>query len=229
MSQLIIAVDGPSGAGKSTVSKMLAARLGIVYIDTGAMYRAVALKSKEREVSADDKAALGELAQSSSITFDWQGGENHTFLDGRDVSEEIRTPDVTMLTSRVSSVPEVRAALLVMQRSMAIDRGVIMDGRDIGTVVFPDASFKFYLDANLEERGKRRHLELEEKGTLAGNLELTTEALSKRDRADSARKEAPLKRADDAIYIDTTEMDIDEVVSKMEAFISSKTVLTPEG
>ncbi len=214
---VIVAVDGPSGAGKSTVSRIVAERLGLTYIDTGAMYRAVALKSRNEGIDPGDAEALGKIAREASISFRRVKGENRTFLDGRDVSEEIRSPGISMLTSRISTVPEVRKALVELQRRMGEKGGIIMDGRDIGTVVFPDADFKFYLDASIEVRGKRRHLEL--KGDEAEGVERTVRELAERDRVDSHRKEAPLRRAEDAIYIDTSHLGIDEVVDRMVAEI----------
>lgn len=222
MSGLIIAVDGPSGAGKSTVSKKLAEKMGLVYIDTGAMYRAVALKSKEAAVAPENEAGLGMLAKSVQIKFRRIGGANHTFLDDRDVTMLIREPEISMLTSAVSAVPVVRDAMVALQREMARENDVIMDGRDIGTVVFPDADFKFFVDADLEVRGRRRFLELKEKHDPNVSVEDTLADLERRDRADSERAQAPLKKAEDAIYIDTSGLTPDEVVSKIEDIIKSK-------
>jgi len=222
MLKLIIAVDGPSGAGKSTVSKMLAEKLGLVYIDTGAMYRAIALKSKESLISPEDEESLGVLARNAQIRFKRIEGLNHTFLDGRDVTTLIREPEVSMLTSIVSAVPSVRDAMVTLQREMAAEYGIIMDGRDIGTVVFPDAHFKFFIDADLEVRGKRRYLELKEKHDNKVSEEETLADLARRDKADSERAQAPLKKADDAICIDTTGLSPDEVVEKIEHIINSK-------
>lgn len=216
---LIIAVDGPSGAGKSTASRMIAERMELTYIDTGAMYRAVALKSRNEGVDPEDDAGLGEVARNSDISFKIVAGENRTFLDGSDVSEDIRRPEISMLTSKVSSVPEVRSALVALQRKIGEDGGVIMDGRDIGTVVFPDADIKFFLDADLEERGKRRYLEMSGKRQDLPDISTTTRELAERDRADSERPESPLKRADDAVCIDTTDLSPAEVVEKMEGII----------
>ena len=219
MSNLIIAVDGPSGAGKSTVSKMLAERLNLPYIDTGAMYRAVALKARQESVDLSDSKSLGSIAAAAQISFRSINGENHTFLDAVDVSSEIRSPEVTNLTSIVSAVSEVREALLSLQRKMARENGAIMDGRDIGTVVFPHADFKFYIDADLAVRGKRRHLELKDSRGAVGDLKSTVDQLNSRDKADSERSEAPLKKADDAIYIDTTELSAIDVAARIESII----------
>ena len=220
MKKLIIAVDGPSGAGKSTVSKILSEKLGLTYIDTGAMYRAVALKSKEAHLTHDNVEALGELARTARIRFKRMEGANHTFLDDRDVSILIREPEVTMLTSKVSAIPVVRNAMVDLQRKMALENGVIMDGRDIGTVVFPHADFKFYIDADLEVRGKRRYLELKEKHNENVSAHETLADIARRDKADTERVEAPLKKAEDAIYIDTTGLSPDEVVMKIMNLIN---------
>ena len=219
MSNLIIAVDGPSGAGKSTVSKLLAKRLDLPYIDTGAMFRAVALKSKQESIDVSDSKRLGDMAATAQIAFKSINGENRTFLDAVDVSSAIRTPEITHLTSIISAIREVREALLLLQRKMAKENGAIMDGRDIGTVVFPHADFKFYIDADLSVRGKRRHLELKDSSGTVGDLKSTVDQLNSRDKADSERLEAPLKRADDAIYIDTTRLSAKDVAMKMEAII----------
>jgi len=221
MKRLIVAVDGPSGAGKSTVSKMLASKLGLTYIDTGAMYRAVALKSKREGVDPDDREGLAAIATSCRISFEKKGDRNITCLDGEDVSEDIRDEEISLLTSRVSSVPDVRNAMVKLQREMGIEGRVIMDGRDVGTVIFPDADFKFYLDASLETRGNRRHLELQEKAGRDIEVNETIRDMAARDQADSTREESPLKIADDAVYIDTTGLSVAEVVRKMEDIISS--------
>lgn len=219
MSNLIIAVDGPSGAGKSTVSKLLAERLNLPYVDTGAMYRAVALKAKQESINVTDSKRLGDMAATAQISFRSINGENRTFLDDVDVSSKIRNPEITHLTSIVSAIREVREALLLLQRKMAKESGAIMDGRDIGTVVFPHADFKFYIDADLSVRGKRRHLELKGKSGTVGDFKSTVDQMSSRDKADSERSEAPLKRADDAIYIDTTELSAKDVAIKIESII----------
>lgn len=216
---VVIAVDGPSGAGKSTVSRSVAERLGLAYIDTGAMYRAVALKAKRSGVSVEDVSALESLARGCSINFRKEGAENRTMLDGEDVSEDIRTPEISLLTSRVSAVPGVRMSLVELQRAMGRAGGVIMDGRDVGTVIFPDTPFKFFLDASLDVRGKRRHLELSEKGGHVADEASTMREMSERDMADSSREESPLVRAEDAIYIDTSVMTQEEVAVRIEQLV----------
>lgn len=228
MSNLIIAVDGPSGAGKSTVSKLLAKRLNLPYIDTGAMFRAVALKAKQESIDVRDSKRLGDMTVSAEISFKSINGENRTFLDAVDVSSAIRTPEITHFTSIVSAIREVREALLSLQRKMAKENGAIMDGRDIGTVVFPHADFKFYIDADLSVRGKRRHLELKETVGATDDLRSTVDQINKRDKADSERLEAPLKRADDAIYIDTSKLSAEGVAMKMESIIlKNKVTIQP--
>ncbi len=216
LASVVIAVDGPSGAGKSTVSKSVAEKLGLAYIDTGAMYRAVALKARRIGADLDDAEALEAVAKGCLISFKKVGGDNRTILDGEDVSEAIRTPEISLLTSRVSAVPGVRKALVEIQRAMGKEGGVIMDGRDVGTVIFPDTPFKFFLDASLEIRGKRRHLELKEKGTDIADEASTIREMAERDDADFSREEAPLVKAEDAIYIDTSLMAQKEVAAQIE-------------
>ncbi len=210
-----IAIDGPSGAGKSTIAKKLAAALEIDYIDTGAMYRAVGYKMMNEGIGLTDRAAIKNMLDATDI--DFRHGE--TILDGMIISGEIRTPAITRLASDASAFPEVRKKLVAMQREMGERRCVIMDGRDIGTNVFPDAKYKFFLTASVEERARRRWLELREKGR---NLRLEDVAadISERDHNDSSRPLNPLKKAEDAIEIDTTNMDIDEVVRYILNLIS---------
>ena len=219
LASVVIAVDGPSGAGKSTVSKSVAEKLGLAYIDTGAMYRAVALKSRRTGADLDDAEALEGVAKGCIISFKKADGDKRTILDGEDVSEAIRTPEISLLTSRVSAVPGVRRALVEIQRGMGRVGGVIMDGRDVGTVIFPDTPFKFFLDASLEIRGKRRHLELKEKGGDIVDEASTIREMAERDDADSSREEAPLVRAEDAIYIDTSSMRQKEVAVQIEQVV----------
>ncbi len=182
------------------------------------MYRALALKSVNEVVSIDDHETLGFVAERAQITFKKVNDKNHTFLDGIDVTDQIRSPELSLLTSNVSAIPAVRQALIAKQRDMGKKGGVILDGRDIGTVVFPDADYKFFLDAKLEERGKRRYLE---RGENSGDVYDTIKEISKRDDEDSSRKESPLIQADDAIYIDSTNLEIEEVVAVMEKQITS--------
>lgn len=212
---LIIAIDGPSGAGKSTITRLLSKRLGYLYIDTGAMYRAVALAVKRAGGSADDDDALAAVCREVEISFVRTDGCCHVFLNGEDVSEAIRTPEISLLTSKISARTVVRDIMVRLQRELGKNGGVILEGRDIGTVVFPDADVKFYLSASAQERGKRRFLELKAKGEDV-QLEKTIAEVAQRDRQDSRREHAPLRRADDAMDIDSTGLSIEEVLTLME-------------
>ncbi len=212
--RLVIAIDGPSAVGKSTVSKMLANSLDYTYVDTGAMYRAVALRVEEEGIDTDDEASLARLCAEVDILFSMENGRLKVMLDGRDVTEAIRSPSISLLASSVSAKMAVRDALLKFQRRIGKNGGVIVEGRDIGTVVFPDADIKFYLDALPEERGKRRYKELIEKGENVDLKEVTRETVL-RDRSDSTREYAPLKAAVDAIDIDSTHMSVQELADKM--------------
>jgi len=212
--RLTVAIDGPSGAGKSTVARSLAKRLGFVYIDTGAMYRSVALRVKERGISPEDKLALNQLALSLRIQFVTKGEETHVFCEGEDVTEAIRNPEISRLASSISKQRGVREALVRMQREMGKEGDVILEGRDIGTVVFPDADVKLYLDANPEERARRRYDEMVEKG-IKMDFKETQEELLQRDHNDMHRAHSPLKRAEDAVLIDSTHRSVEEVVEEM--------------
>lgn len=220
--KLIVAIDGPAGSGKSTVTHLLARRLGYVHIDTGALYRAVALRAKESGISWDDAAAMGRLASSSKLEFQWLNDDrNHVFLDGRNVSTLIRTPEISMAASKISAYPEVRQALLGLQRQMGRQGGVVLEGRDIGTVVFPDAHVKFFLVASVESRARRRMVELEEKGVYL-DFEEVKKQVVERDRGDTERKTAPLRKAADAIEVDTTELTVEQVVAKLADTVSER-------
>ncbi len=218
---LIIAVDGPSGAGKSTIARLLSKRLGYLYLDTGAMYRAVALAVKRAGVSPDDDGALAAVCREAEISFVRTDDHCHVFLDGEDVSAAIRTPELSLLTSKISMKKAVRDILARRQRELGQDGGVVLEGRDIGTVVFPDADLKFFLSASAEERGKRRYLELKAKGEDV-QLERTIAEVAQRDQQDAQREHAPLRRADDAIDIDSTGLSIEEVVALMEEKIKER-------
>jgi cytidylate kinase len=219
----IVAIDGPAGAGKSTVSKLLARRLGFALVDTGAIYRCVALMARREGIASDDDARLGELLGRIHIHFQVVGEENHVFLDGQDVSSEIRAPEISMGASQVSSRPVVRAGLLALQRRLALEaeKGAILEGRDIGTVVFPDADAKFFLEASPEVRARRRFEELFQKG-VESSLEDVLSDQTKRDRDDSARAVAPLKAADDAVRMDSSSIPLSEVVHALEKEIQRR-------
>ena len=210
----VIAIDGPSGAGKSTTARLLAERLGYVYIDTGAMYRAIGWKAKREGIDPSDEEKMADLCRRTEVTIRQVGKTPGFFVDGQDITGEIRTPEMGMMASAVSKSPSVRARLLTLQRDLGSCGGVVMDGRDIGTVVFPDADSKFFLDASAEERGRRRYLELKAKGMDVDLMQITQE-IRYRDSQDSGRSIAPLRRADDAVLIDSTAMDIDAVLEKM--------------
>jgi cytidylate kinase len=219
--RLIIAIDGPSGAGKSTVARSLAKRLNYIYIDTGAMYRSVALKVKEKSISPEDESALSQLASSLHITFSAKGEQTHVFCDGEDITEAIRRPEISRLASTISRQKGVREALVRMQREMGKEGGVVLEGRDIGTVVFPDADVKFYLDAESGERVRRRYHEMVEKGVSVDYKE-TREELVQRNHHDMHRIHSPLKRADDAHLIDSTLQSVEEVVEEMVGIIQER-------
>jgi cytidylate kinase len=209
---VVVAVDGPSGSGKSTVARRVAERLGFLYLDTGAMYRAVGVLAAEAGVSPDDEAAVVAVAEKADLRFDEHG---RLHAGERDLSEVIRTLDAGELASRVSALPGVRALLVAQQRAMARERGVVMEGRDIGTNVFPDAPVKVYLTASAEVRAERRLRELLEAGAEVTFDEVLASVVE-RDRRDAGRSVAPLRCADDAVAVDTTAMSLDEVVAAVE-------------
>ncbi len=220
-SGLVIAIDGPSGAGKSTIAGMLANRLGYIQIDTGAMYRAVAFLMKRDSIDMADSDQVEKYCAGLNISFDTADGAKRVLANGEDVSGQIRTPEISLLTSQVSALKPVREALMVSQRQMGRIGGVVLEGRDIGTVVFPDADLKFFLFASPEERGRRRYEELTAKGEKV-TLEETVDAVIKRDEQDSSRDIAPLRQAEDAIPVDSTGLDIGGVLSLMESFVQQK-------
>src|SRR5574342_529961 len=208
---LVIAIDGPSGAGKSTAARLLALRLGYVYIDTGAMYRAIGWKTKREGIDPADERRLADLCRSTEVTIGLDGHEPRFYVDGTDVSGEIRTPEMGMMASAVSKSRAVRERLLVLQRELGKNGGVVMDGRDIGTVVFPRAEAKFYLDASLAERARRRLLDFKAQGLKISRSQMEKE-IRERDRRDTNRKHSPLKKATDAVYIDTSKKSISQVL-----------------
>ena len=218
---LIIAIDGPSGAGKSTLTRLLAGRLGYLHIDTGAMFRAVALAAKRAGIAVDGGEALALLCRGLTISFARNGGGCRVLLNGEDVSDHIRTPEISILTSRVSAMKSVRECLLERQREMGMAGGVVLEGRDIGTVVFPDAEVKFFMTASVEERGRRRYQELKAKGEDV-SLQGTIAEVARRDEQDEQREHAPLKKAPDAIDIDSSRLSIEEVLTLMEEKINER-------
>ncbi len=212
--QPVVAIDGPAGSGKSTVAKLVASRLGFSLVDTGAIYRCVALGAKRTNVDWNDGPATGKVAGSMVVRFQMDDGKNRVWLDDEDVTENIRSPEISQGASIVSAHPEVRRALLDMQRSLGRDGAVVLEGRDIGTVVFPDAEVKVFLDAPPEERARRRNAELEAKGEHEP-LEKTLAEVQERDQRDRNRAVAPLKAAADAIVVDTGPLSIEQVVAKI--------------
>lgn len=213
-----IALDGPSGSGKSTLAKALSRKLGYLYIDTGAMYRTVGLFAKRNGIDPHDAAALEAHFPEIDIALKWLGGAQHVFLNGEDVSEAIRTPEMSLYASAVSALPPVRAFLLDRQRAFAEKENVIMDGRDIGTVVLPDADCKIFLTASAEVRARRRCTELEQRGT-PQTYETVLADMRRRDEQDCSRAVAPLKQAEDAVLLDTSELDFAHSVEALVGLI----------
>ena len=216
----IVTIDGPTGAGKSTVGKLLAERIGYTYLDTGAMYRVVALETKRSGIDPEDEPALAELCGRIEITFKQESGMR-VFSSDKDVTEEIRTPDISMLASRVSAKACVREELVRMQRACGRQGKIVADGRDAGTVIFPAARFKFFLDAAPEARSQRRYKELIDKNLKVDYSDVYRELLQ-RDQDDSSRAIATLKPAADAVIIDTTRMTIEDVVQEMIQVIDAQ-------
>ena len=218
-----IAIDGPSGAGKSTISRKAAEIFGFIYVDTGAIYRTIGLASKIRGISLDDKAAVMEMLPKLNIELKYnESGEQHMYLDGKDVSRDIRLPEVSMLASKVSAIPEVRAFLVDMQRDMAKKYDVIMDGRDIGTVILPDADLKIFLTADVNDRAQRRYEELRTKGMIKPFDEVLAE-MKQRDEQDTLRAAAPLKAAEDAVILDTSGNTLEQSIAEVCRLIADRT------
>jgi len=207
-----IAIDGPAGAGKSTIAKKVAAEIGFIYVDTGALYRTVGVAAARRGLDTKDIAAVEEMLPSIKVEMKYINGAQRVFLDGEDVSAEIRIADAGMWASNVSAMPPVRAYLLDLQKKMARENNVIMDGRDIGTVILPDAQLKIFLTASAEERATRRFKELTEKGMDVEYDKILADIIQ-RDYNDSHREIAPLKQAEDAVFVDSSDMTIDEVTA----------------
>ncbi|HOB19523.1 MAG TPA: (d)CMP kinase [Clostridiales bacterium] len=213
-----IAIDGPAGAGKSTIAKLLAKKLNIMYLDTGAMYRAFALKVLEAGLDPEVKTDVEKVVDQTEISIEYENGTQRVYLDKRDVTDEIRSEQVSKAASAVAVIPEVRKKLVQLQRRIAATNNLVMDGRDIGTYVLPDADLKIFLTASAEERARRRWSELRSRG-LEVDFESVLSDIIKRDHNDSNREFAPLKKADDAVLIDTTDKSIQEVVEQIESLV----------
>lgn len=221
---IAIAIDGPGGAGKSTISREVARRAGIVYVDTGALYRTVGYYARERGLSvndAKDPSLMTPLLDSISVSLVYMEGKQHVFLNGEDLGDKIRQPDISMYASAVSSVPSVRSFLLDTQKDIASKQSVIMDGRDIGTVILPNADIKIFLTASCEARAQRRYRELLEKGASV-SYEQVLDELNERDRADSGRDIAPAVAAEDAIIFDNSDLTFEESVEYIMQLINQK-------
>jgi cytidylate kinase len=213
--RITVAIDGPAGSGKSTIARRIAEKLGYIYIDTGAMYRAVALWAVRLNVATSDMHRLEQLANEARIEF--HGPASNVLLNGEDVSEAIRVPEISGAASEVSRIPAVRRALVARQRELGETASVVMEGRDIGTVVFPDATVKFFLDAHPEERAERRAMEV------AAPRDLVAQQIEERDQRDRTRTESPLVQAPDAVYVDTTGLTIEEVEEALLKIIRART------
>jgi cytidylate kinase len=220
MSSIKIAIDGPAGAGKSTIAKFISKKLGLIYLDTGAMYRTVALKAIRLGFDPLDPSQIIPMLANLNIQIEHGDGEQHIFLDGKNVSHDIRTPEVSLGASNVAVIPDVRLAMVKLQREMAQKIDVVMDGRDIGTYVLPNADYKFFLTASTDERAKRRYLELQAKGNTDISFEEVKKDIEYRDKNDSSRAFAPLSKADDAVEVDTTGMSIEQVIEKILSYIN---------
>lgn len=220
MKKLIIAIDGPSGVGKSTLSKVLSHELGYINLDTGAMYRCVALAALRKGVEANDHDALRQLCNEIVIEFARNKGDEQVLLNGENVSPEIRSPEISLLTAAVAACPDVRQSMVARQRQLGAGGGVVLEGRDIGTVVFPHADVKFFLKASAEVRGQRRFLELQANG-VAVDLARTVAEVEARDAADTSRTTSPLRQADDAVVIDTTDLEISQVLERMFSAVAN--------
>ncbi|SFW98576.1 (d)CMP kinase [Ruminococcus sp. XPD3002] len=219
MSNINIAIDGPAGAGKSTIAKMVSAKLGFIYVDTGALYRTVALYITENNIADED---IEKSLPSADVSLGFADGAQRVFLGDRDVSDLIRTPEISMAASRTSAIPAVRAYLFETQQKIARENNIIMDGRDIGTVVLPNADVKIFLTASAEERANRRYKELAEKPDCPTYQEILDDII-KRDYQDMHREIAPLKQAEDAVLVDTTNLDLEGSANEIIRIIKEKT------
>lgn len=216
---MIIAIDGPSGAGKSTVARLLSKELGFEYIDTGAMYRALAYKAYKNNIDINE-ALISEMLKTTTINY----YDNQILLDGENVEKQIREEVISLASSKISALKIVREKMVELQRSIAVNKNVILDGRDIGTIVFPNADYKFFITASVEERAKRRYEQLKA-NKVETDFQSVLNDIIKRDKNDSTRKNSPLKKAEDAILVDTTNMDINQVVKTIADYIGGKNVL----
>lgn len=217
-----IAIDGPAGAGKSTIARRVAKELSFIYVDTGAMYRAMALYLLRKEVNRDDTEQIGNICQDAEISIEYQNGEQIVLLNGENVNSYLRTEEVGNMASVSSAVPRVREKLLSLQRKLAKDMSVVMDGRDIGTTILPDADVKIYLTASSLTRAKRRYLELQEKGTVC-NLDDIQKDIEERDQRDMNREISPLRQAKDAVLVDSSDLTIQQVVDRILQIFRLKT------
>ena len=217
-----IAIDGPAGAGKSSIAKALSKRLGYIYIDTGAMYRAVALFFVENNVSDGTDSRIESLLDKLEISIKYEDGAQKVILNGEDVTDKLRLEEIGKLASKFSAIGSVREKLVALQRKLAQKENVVMDGRDIGTVVLPNADLKIYLSASPKVRAKRRYLELLEKGHTDLDINDIEDEIIKRDEADMNREISPLKQADDAYYLDSSDMTLEEVVSKILSMVKEE-------
>lgn len=222
MKSIQIAIDGPSGAGKSTMAKLVSQKLGIMYLDTGAMYRALALKAIRQNIDTNDSEKVSELLSDFNISIKYEKGSQKVILNGEDVSDKIRTDEVSMGASNVSAIPAVRKRLVELQQKMASNTSVVMDGRDIGTHVLPKADVKIFLTASVAQRALRRYNEQKDKGILKKSLEEIEKEIEIHDYNDSHRAASPLKQADDAVLLDTSNYTIEESVEKILEIIRSK-------
>ena len=216
-----IAIDGPAGAGKSTIARRVAKELSFIYVDTGAMYRAMALYLLRKEVNKDDTEQIGNICQDAEISIEYQNGEQIVLLNDENVNSYLRTEEVGNMASVSSAVPRVREKLLSLQRKLARDMSVVMDGRDIGTTILPDADVKIYLTASSLTRAKRRYLELQEKGTVC-NLDEIQKDIEERDQRDMNREISPLRQAEDAVLVDSSNLTIQQVVDRILQIFRSK-------
>ena len=221
MKRLVVTIDGPAGAGKSTVAKQLARRLGYRLLDTGAIYRAVALTARRRQVEWGDAAVCAELARDLDIRFEWIGETNHVYLAGEDATAAIRTPEISQGASQVSAHPPVRAALLDLQRRLGAGGGVVVEGRDTGTVVFPHAEAKFFLTASEDERARRRVAELRASGVDVDHAQ-TVREIRERDQRDASRDVAPMRPAADAVLVDSSTQTIEQVVESLARTVEDR-------